>query len=215
MATSAAPDPDRLRRAAGAAADRTERRRARRTTRSRMPACRPGPTCSSSTAAGASSRRARDARGARHRRQVPLIGVAKGADRDAGREPFFIRGARALLAAAARSGALFRPAAARRGAPLRHRLAPGPAQEGHRRRTRSTRSAASARRASARSCTISARQRRSRGPRSSDLRAVAGISDEHGTGDLRPFPRARLTRLTVISSAGYATVDAGRPARLD
>jgi excinuclease ABC subunit C len=40
------------------------------------------------------------------------------------------RGARALPAGAARPGAVFRPAPARRGAPLRHRLAPRPAQEG-------------------------------------------------------------------------------------
>ena len=62
---------------------------------------------------------------------VPLVGVAKGPDRDAGNETFYLPGRAAVQAAAARSAALFRPAAARRGAPLRRRLAPGAPQEGH------------------------------------------------------------------------------------
>ena len=59
-----------------------------------------------------------------------VASIAKGADRNAGREMFFVDGARAVPAGAARSGALFRAAPARRGASLRHRHAPGQAQEG-------------------------------------------------------------------------------------
>ena len=86
--------------------------------------------------------------------------VAKGRDRDAGRETFFMAGPRAVHAAAPRSGALFHPAAARRGAPLRHRLAPRPPAQGDAGESRSTRSPASGRPASARSCAISAPPRR-------------------------------------------------------
>ena len=42
---------------------------------------------------------------------VPLVGIAKGPDRDAGRETFFMPGRDAVQAAAARSGALFRRSA--------------------------------------------------------------------------------------------------------
>ena len=63
--------------------------------------------------------------------EVPLVAIAKGPDRDAGRETFFIPG-RAVQAAAARSGALFRPAAARRGASFCRRFAPGAPQARHR-----------------------------------------------------------------------------------
>ncbi len=62
---------------------------------------------------------------------LPLVAIAKGPDRDAGRETFHAPGKPSLQAAAARSGAVFRPAAARRGAPLRDRLAPGAAQARH------------------------------------------------------------------------------------
>ena len=62
---------------------------------------------------------------------VPLVAIAKGPDRDAGRETFFMPGRSAVQAAAARPAALFHRAAARRGAPLRHRLAPRAPQEGH------------------------------------------------------------------------------------
>ena len=55
---------------------------------------------------------------------VPLMAVAKGPDRDAGNETFFLPGRGRDQAAAARSGALFHPAAARRGASFRHRVAP-------------------------------------------------------------------------------------------
>ena len=60
---------------------------------------------------------------------VPLVAIAKGPDRDAGRETFFMPGPRPVQAAAARSGAVFHRAVARRGASFRHRLAPhAPAQ---------------------------------------------------------------------------------------
>ena len=51
---------------------------------------------------------------------VPLVAIAKGPDRDAGREWFYTDGIGAVPAPAARSGALFPPAAARRSAPIRH-----------------------------------------------------------------------------------------------
>ena len=62
---------------------------------------------------------------------LPLVAIAKGPDRDAGRETFFMRGQEPVQTAAARSAALFHRAAARRGASLRHRLAPRAPQEGH------------------------------------------------------------------------------------
>ena len=62
--------------------------------------------------------------------RVTAIGVAKGVDRDAGRERFFPPGRESLHAAGARSGALFRSAPSRRGASLRNRVAPGPPQKG-------------------------------------------------------------------------------------
>jgi excinuclease ABC subunit C len=50
--------------------------------------------------------------------KITAIGVAKGMDREAGRERFFIRRQAGLHAAAARSGAVFHPAAQGRGAPF-------------------------------------------------------------------------------------------------
>ncbi len=44
--------------------------------------------------------------------EVPLVGIAKGPDRDAGRETFFLPGPRLIQAAAARPGAVLRAAAA-------------------------------------------------------------------------------------------------------
>ena len=79
-----------------------------------------------------------------------LVAIAKGPDRDAGREWFHTDGARAVPAAAARSGAVFPAAAARRGAPLRHHHPPRRAVEGARRAASWTRSPASAPRASGR-----------------------------------------------------------------
>ena len=61
---------------------------------------------------------------------LPIVSIAKGRDREAGRESFFIDRSRAFHAAAPRPGALFHPAAARRGASFCHRLAPCPAGEG-------------------------------------------------------------------------------------
>ncbi len=62
---------------------------------------------------------------------VPLVAIAKGPDRDAGRETFFMAG-RAPFKLPPRDPLLvFHRAVARRGAPLRHRLAPHAAQEGH------------------------------------------------------------------------------------
>ena len=90
-------------------------------------------------------------------REVTFIGIAKGEERDAGREKFFMEGKDRLHAAAPRPGALLRAAAARRSAPLRHWHAPRQAARRISSRTRSTKSTASARRASARCCSISAR----------------------------------------------------------
>ena len=55
---------------------------------------------------------------------VPLVAIAKGPDRDAGRETFFMPGRKPVQAAAARPAAVFHRTIARRGAPLCHRLAP-------------------------------------------------------------------------------------------
>ena len=86
-------------------------------------------------------------------------------------------GARLVLAAGARSRALFRAAAARRGAPLRHRLAPRAPQEGDDQATRSTRSAASARAASARCCMHFGTAKAVGRAAMEDLMAVEGISE--------------------------------------
>ena len=63
--------------------------------------------------------------------QVTLLAVAKGPDRDAGRETLFMPDKRGDQAGAARPRAVFHPAAARRGASLRDRFAPQTAQKGH------------------------------------------------------------------------------------
>ena len=60
---------------------------------------------------------------------IAMIGVAKGVDRDAGKEEFHRPGAPPVRAGDERSGAVLRPAPARRGAPVRHRRAPGEAVE--------------------------------------------------------------------------------------
>ena len=52
---------------------------------------------------------------------VQLASIAKGPDRNAGRETFFVEGREPFRLSPARSGALLRPEATRRGAPLRHR----------------------------------------------------------------------------------------------
>ena len=63
---------------------------------------------------------------------IPLVAHRQGRRPQRHARDLLRGGPRALQAAAARSGALFHPAPARRGAPLRHRHAPGQAQEGHR-----------------------------------------------------------------------------------
>ena len=69
-------------------------RRWRMRTRRKAPTrCRPGPISCSSTAASASSmRRRRCSRTSASTTPVPLVGIAKGPDRDAGRETFFMEG---------------------------------------------------------------------------------------------------------------------------
>ena len=109
---------------------------------------------------------AREVLGALGVKGVRLVAIAKGPDRNAGRETLLRRGAGIVSAAAARSGAVLHPAPARRSPPLRHRNPPRPAQEGVRARARSTKSPASARRASARYCSPSARPRPSPAPAS-------------------------------------------------
>ena len=94
------------------------------------------------------------------------VGIAKGEDRDAGREKFFVAGRQPFMLPRARSGALLRPAPARRGPPLRHRHPPRAAQEGDgqepARRDRRHRPDPQARAVA----TISARPRPSAAPRS-------------------------------------------------
>ena len=62
---------------------------------------------------------------------VSVIGVAKGVDRDAGRERFFVKGRADFSLPPRDPGALFRPAPARRGAPICDRHSPRPPQEGN------------------------------------------------------------------------------------
>ena len=121
---------------------------------------------------------------------VALIGVAKGPDRDAGREHFHMPGRRqADDAGAARPRALLRAAAARRGAPLRHRHASGQAQQGHRRqsarRDRRHRPGAQARAPEAFRLGQGGVARQRPGP-AGDRRHQRG----DGPGDLRFLPRA-------------------------
>ena len=61
---------------------------------------------------------------------VALASIAKGPDRNAGRETFFVEGREPFRLSPRDPGALLRPAAAGRGAPFRHRDPPGAAQEG-------------------------------------------------------------------------------------
>ena len=63
--------------------------------------------------------------------QVSLLAVAKGPDRDAGRETLFMPDREPIKLEPRDPGAVFHPAAARRGASLRDRLAPQAAQKGH------------------------------------------------------------------------------------
>ena len=61
---------------------------------------------------------------------VAVVGVAKGPDRDAGLERFFMPGRTPFMLAAEGPGALLPAAPARRGAPLRHRHPPRQARQG-------------------------------------------------------------------------------------
>ena len=61
---------------------------------------------------------------------VRLVAIAKGPDRNAGRETFFVEGREPFRLSPARSGAVLHPAPARRGASLRRRNPPRAAQEG-------------------------------------------------------------------------------------
>ena len=118
---------------------------------------------------------------------VALASIAKGPDRNAGRETFFVAGPRAVPAVAARAGALLRPAPARRGAPLRHRHAPGAPQEGLRqkpaRRDFRHRPGAQARAPARLRLRQGGRARRPRRPRK-DARAERG----DGEAGVRLFP---------------------------
>ena len=80
-------------------------------------------------AAGSSRRRARSSARLASR-ACRLVAIAKGPDRNAGRETFFVEGREPFRLTPARSGAVLHPAPARRGAPLRHRDPPRAAQEG-------------------------------------------------------------------------------------
>ena len=62
---------------------------------------------------------------------VPLVAIAKGPDRDAGRETFFMAGRSPFKLPPRDPLLVFHRAVARRGAPLRHRLAPHAPQERH------------------------------------------------------------------------------------
>ncbi len=89
---------------------------------------------------------------------VTLVAIAKGPDRDAGREWFHHRRRAAVPAAAARPGAVLPAAPARRGAPVRHHHPPRRPVQGAGARASWTRSRASAPPASGRCSTISARR---------------------------------------------------------
>ena len=65
-----------------------------------------------------------------HRRSVASRAVAKGPDRDAGREHFYLPGKPSFMLEPRDPVLYYHPAAARRGAPLRHRQPPGQARQG-------------------------------------------------------------------------------------
>ena len=121
---------------------------------------------------------------------VTLASIAKGPDRNAGRETFFVEGRESVQASAARSGAVLRPAPARRSAPLRHRNPPRPAQEGVRqepaRRDPRHRPGAQARAAARLRLGQGGRPRR---PRRS--RKDARPQRRDGEAGVRLFPRGR------------------------
>ena len=122
-----------------------------------------------------------DGRAGRLRRQGP---------RPRGRARDLLHGRpRAVHAAASRPGALFHPAPARRGAPIRHRIAPGAAQEGDARqparRDRRRRPVAQARPPPPFRHRQGGQPRRRGGPDDGGRRFASA-----GRGDLRPLPRA-------------------------
>ena len=110
--------------------------------------------------AGAAHRRAGDARGPRHRRSAACRRRQGAGPRCRARD-LLSPGTRAVQAQAARSGALFRPAAARRGASLRGRARTASGGGATSAKPDCRKSPASVPRASARCCAISGRSRRS------------------------------------------------------
>ena len=122
-------------------------------------------------------------------RTSPSIGIAKGADRDAGRETFFMPGREPFSLPAARPRALFR----RSGCATRRTASPSArtARAARRRcaRTRSTRSPASARPASARCSMHFGTAKAISRAALADLAKVHGISAETARQDLRLLPR--------------------------
>ena len=127
--------------------------------------------------AGAARRRARRRSPALGVTDVPLVAIAKGPDRDAGRETFFMPGRdrsscrRAIRCFISSSGCATRRIDSRSA-----RTAHGASATSARPACR--KSPASARPASARCCITSARSRRSSAPRVTDLTQVPGISAE-------------------------------------
>ena len=101
--------------------------------------------------------------------RIAIAGIAKGVDRDAGRERFFMPGKRAVPARREKPGPLLPAALARRSAPLRHRRTSRQAQSRASPKIRSTKSAASARRASALCSIASARRAAFRAPALAEL----------------------------------------------
>ena len=108
---------------------------------------------------------------------IAIVGIAKGPDRDAGRERFFIARQAALLARATRSGAVFPATPARRGPSLRHRHAPHAPRRRH--HAFGTRRGAGHRRQPQAGAAASFRQRpcSRRSATLEDIKSVPGISD--------------------------------------
>ena len=88
------------------------------------------PTLSSSTAGAGNSRPRARCSPRSASRAMRLVAIAKGPDRNAGRETFFVEGREPFRLSPRDPALVLHPAPARRGAPLRHRNPPRPAQEG-------------------------------------------------------------------------------------
>ena len=134
--------------------------------------------------------------------RVVAIGVAKGQDRDAGRERFFVRG-KPPFSLPVRDPVLYFVQRLRdEVAPLRHRLAPRPAQEGDgqepARRDQRHRSRPQARAAHAFRHRQGGQQRRDGGSDQGRRHFRAG-----GAAGLQPFPRELMIRRF---SAGPSTI---------